>query len=329
MSVFDTYFAVSTPFATIIAIVAGLGAALAVFFVFYFLIRKPKSASRTEDDEFLDDPGLFGPLTPGLANVLPEGEQENKDFRRLLRQAGFYRPSARDSIYALRMFLLLMPLFLGMYMGALAPEKMFNYTLGGLFVGVALSIIPRLYIYYVRNARIARIRAGLADTIDMFGMCASGGMTTSESLEHVAEQLTEYPDLTQELRILRRQAEVGSLEQACADLVERVNIPEIRQFSYLILRGARLGNQMTQTLNEQADHIRAMRRHYALAQANKTPTKLVFPIMFCFAPAALILLLSPSLMEVYDFMISKESLGIANTAQSIGDVTPELGAPTE
>ena len=168
------------------------------------------------------------------------------------------------------------------------------------------------------------IRRGLADTIDMFGMCASGGMTTSESLEHVSQQLNEYPELARELRILRRQAEVGSLESAAADLVQRVNIREMRQFANLLLRGSKLGHQMAGTLNEQADHIRVTRRHLATAQANKTPTKLVFPLMFCFAPAALILLLAPAMMDVADFMDSQGGdISVSAITDAMNTIEPE------
>jgi len=286
-------------------IASGLGATLVVFSVLFLLLRKPRQNS--EDDSFVEENGIFGRLTPGLANVIPEDEKENREFRQLLRQAGFYSFSARNSIYAARLVLFLLPLFVGLYAGVLFPDLMSRYACLGLFIGTTLSIVPRLYVYWVRKNRVEHIRRGIADTMDMFGMCASGGMTMNESLEHISDQLNEYPELTQELRILRRQIELGSLEQAIKDLMERVNIPEMRQFSYLLLRSSQLGNQTNTALNEQADHLRAMRRHHAMAQANKTPTKLVFPLMFCFAPGALILMLAPSLMTIYDFMASKQA----------------------
>lgn len=296
-----------------IMIAVGLGVALLIFAIFYFLTRKV--GTDDDDDKFLEENGIFGRLTSGLAEVIPESEKENRDFRLLLRQAGFYSFSARNSIYAMRLVLFLVPLFLGLYLGVLFPNLMIQYACLGTFLGGMFSVVPRLYVYWVRKKRIEQIRGGIADTMDMFGMCASGGMTMNESLEHIADQLDEYPELTRELRILRRQIELGSLEQACKDLTERVNIPEMRQFSYLLLRGSRFGSQATATLNEQADHLRAMRRHHAMAQANKTPTKLVFPLMFCFAPGALIILLAPSLMTIYDFMTSKQGQTIQENAQ--------------
>ena len=300
-------------------IAIGVGATLIFFIVLYPFVRARKE--ETSESERERDLGIFGVMTPALAAVIPESEKETNDFNLLLRQAGIYQAGARNSIYALRLLLLLLPIFLAMYMGVLIPEKMTMYLMLGLLVGASLTIIPRLYVYFTRRRRIEEIRRGMADTIDMFGMCASGGMTTSESLEHVSQQLNEYPELARELRILRRQAEVGGLEAAAADLVQRVNLREMRLFANLLLRGSKLGHQMAGTLNEQADHIRVTRRHMATAEANKTPAKLVFPLMFCFAPAALIMMLSPCLIDVVDFMGSKNDLTPAKITEAMNTST--------
>lgn len=299
----------------IVPVLAFIGVAIVVMAIGNIFLSRKKS--RSEEDE---DKGAFGSATGALANVIPEGEKEKADFDLMLRQAGFYKTSDRNSIYAMRFVLLILPVMIGALAAALFPQGLdfpvhlgvinqdvdmnnglWFVLLGGL-VGCVLMIIPRLYVYIRQRQRLNAIRRGLPDTIDMMGMCASGGMNTSDSLEHVASQLDEYPDLAQELKILRRQADVGSLQAALKDLNTRVNIPEMRQLTQVLLRGNRSGSKVAGTLNEQADHLRIMRKQSALEQANKMPTKLVFPIMFCFAPAALILLLGPSFMEFNEFV---------------------------
>ncbi|MDO4551660.1 MAG: type II secretion system F family protein [Planctomycetia bacterium] len=312
---------VSSEVVMIAAMIAvGVGTAAIIFILGYpiFCVRKKQEPEAEDLDE---DPGIFGTITPALAGVIPEREKETREFNQLLRGAGFYQPGARNTIYALRLLLLIVPIFMALYLCVLEPKGATMYVSIGIFTGVALMIIPRLYVQLVQKRRYEEIRRGLADTIDMFGMCASGGMTTSESLEHVSEQLEEYPELARELRILRRQADVGGLESAVADLVSRVNIREMRQFANLLLRGSRLGNQMAGTMNEQADHLRVTRRHMAIAQANKTPTKLVFPLMFCFAPAALIMLLTPALLDVVDFLESGEDLSPSTITEAMDGTT--------
>ena len=191
-------------------------------------------------------------------------------------------------------------------MGVAAVLLPSQYTVRVLVIGVlaaaALSIVPRIYVYIRQQRRVRQIRHGLADMMDMLSMCLSGGLPIIPSLDHVASNLTGYPALSDELRILRRQAEVGSLQHALLDFGRRVDVPEARQFANMLTRGDQLGTQLSSSLNEQADHFRATRKQLATMQANKTPVKLTFPLLFCFAPAALILLISPALLEVRDFL---------------------------
>ncbi len=254
-----------------------------------------------------DERGLLSAVAPALAAQIPESEKERRDFGLLLRQAGLYKPSTRTTIYALRFVLLIVPVIVaGIWIvWANDPGVTWRVLIGGVIMGAALSVVPRLYVWWRRRRRLARIRQGMPDTIDMLSMCASGGMGLSESLEHVAGQLAPYPELAQELLILRRQAEVGNLNHALADFSLRVDLPEARQLAALLTRGARLGTGLAGSLTQQADHLRVARRQQATMAANKTPVKLVFPLLFCLAPAALLLLMAPAVFDLHDFLFPR------------------------
>ncbi|MHC4181332.1 MAG: type II secretion system F family protein [Planctomycetota bacterium] len=247
--------------------------------------------------------GIFDRLAPALAAQIPESGRERKDFQLLLRQAGLYSPAARISIYALRFVLLAVPLLVaGVWAVMAESDQTWRILLVGGVTAGALSIVPRLYVFFRRRRRLRQIRQGLPDVIDMLSMCSSGGLGLSESLQHVAGQISSHPQLAEELLILKRQAELGSLKQALADFSTRVDLPEVRQLVGLLGRGTRLGTQLAGSLNEQASHLRVARRQAAMTQANKLPVKLVLPILFCFAPAALILLTAPAVLELHDFL---------------------------
>lgn len=253
-------------------------------------------------DPETDEPGAFGPLTPALAAQIPESTKESRDFQLLLRQAGFYRPSARNTIYAFRFLFLITPLVIAGICAVLAEKEWTWHILGtGILAAAVLSIVPRLYVFFRKKARYEEIRSGLADTIDMLSMCLTGGLNLLESLEHVAGQMGAYPALAEELRLVKRQAEVSSLKLALEDLTRRVDIPEIRQLVAVLSRGTQLGSQLASSLHTHADHLRTALRQSALARANKAPVKLVLPILFCLAPAALIILTAPALLELRQF----------------------------
>ena len=160
----------------------------------------------------------------------------------------------------------------------------------GVLVAAVLVIVPRLYVFFRRRRHMQKIRDGLADVIDMLGMCVSGGLPLSAGLEQVARRMTAYPECANELLLLKRQAELGGIKRALEDFTRRVNLPEASQLAGLLLRNTSLGTELVGSLALQADHLRLARRQAALTEANKTPVKLIFPIMFCFAPAVLILL---------------------------------------
>ncbi len=282
--------------------------------------------------------GVFGPFTHALASQLPESQKETKDFAHLLRQAGLYSPSARTSIYALRFALLLVPLLVaGVLAITLPPEWTTQILIGGGLAAGALSIIPRLYVYFRRNSRLREIRNGLADMMDMLSMCLGGGMPLSPSLDHVARNLETYPALSEELQILKRHAEVGSMKIGLQDLAERVDMPEMRQVTSLLGRGEQLGTRLSASLLDQADHFRATRRQRATLHANRSPVILTLPLLFCFAPAVLILLMAPAMLELTDFirppdgqesvLEGNETLGTGRILRTLNNLDQDVSPP--
>ncbi len=249
------------------------------------------------------EPGVFGNWAPALAAQIPETETEQKEFRQMLRQAGMYHPRASETINAMRFIFLVVPLIVaGILAVVLDRVWMVPVVIGGVFVSAILVVVPRLYVFFRRRRHMERIREGLADVIDMLGMCVSGGLPLGSGLEQVARRMTAYPECANELLLLKRQAELGGIKRALADFTQRVNLPEASQLASLLLRNTSLGTELVNSLSSQADHLRLARRQAALTEANKTPVKLIFPIMFCFAPAVLILLTAPAIMQLRDFL---------------------------
>lgn len=281
--------------------------------------------------------GVFGPLTDALAKQIPESEKEHREFGAMLRQAGLYSPTARASVYAFRFLFMTFPLLVaGILAVSSPPEQTWRIMIGGGIVAMALSIAPRMYVWVRRRSRLREINNGLADMLDMLSMCLGGGMPLSASLDHVARNLTSYPALGEELLIMKRQSEVGSLKLALSDWANRVDTPEVRQVATLLTRGDQLGTQLGGTLLDQADHFRTSRKAYATMLANRTPVFLTFPLMFCFAPAVLILLMTPAFMELSAFfhptngenpLMNNGTIDTGRIVETIGSLDQTLNIP--
>ena len=309
-----------------IAIVCGM---VALIVALRMLMKRGAASSPAARNDSTG--GVFGPLTEALAGQIPESEKEHKEFGAMLKQAGMYSRTARASVYAYRFLLMAFPLFCAGLLAVFSPrEQTWRILIGGAIIAATLSIIPRLYVWYCRRVRLAEINGGLADMLDMLSMCLSGGMSISASLDHVAKNLGGFPALSEELQILRRQSDVGSLRIALADFATRMDTPETRQVATLLSRGDQLGTSMSGSLLDQADHFRTARKQLATLQANRMPVFLTFPLLFCFAPAVLIILMSPSMMQLSDFLnpenpadnplANNQTLGAAALSESISNL---------
>jgi len=247
--------------------------------------------------------GIFGGWTEAFAAQIPESDKERREFGAMLKQAGMYSRTARASVYAYRFLLLVFPLVCAGLLAITSPASQTWWIIGGGgAIAATLSIIPRLYVWYRRKVRLAQINGGLADMLDMLSMCLGGGMSISASLDHVARNLTSYPALAEELHIMRRQADVGSLRIALADWANRIDTPEVRQVATLLTRGDALGTSLSGSLLDQADHFRVAKKQLATLQANRMPVFLTFPLLFCFAPAVLIILMTPAFLQISEFV---------------------------
>jgi tight adherence protein C len=306
-----------------------------VLIVLRMLFKRTATAARQAEPARDDAGGVFGPLTDALARQIPESEKEHKEFGAMLKQAGMYSRTARASVYAYRFLLMTFPLFCAGLLAVFSPrEQTWRIMIGGAIIAATLSIIPRLFVWYRRRTRLAQINGGLADMLDMLSMCLSGGMSISASLDHVAKNLGGYPALSEELQILRRQADVGSLRIALADFANRLDTPEVRQVATLLARGDQLGTSMSGSLLDQADHFRTARKQLATLQANRMPVFLSFPLLFCFAPAVLIILMSPSMIQLSEFLnpqnpadnplANNQTLGAAALSESISNLDQNL-----
>ena len=280
-----------------------VGCVVAVLLVlFRMLMNRPKGAPVDARRLGNTDGGAFGGMTEAFAAQIPESDKEHQEFGQMLKQAGMYSPTARASVYAFRFLFLVFPMIVAGILAIFSPSRQtFWIVLGGGMVAILLSIIPRLYVYFRSKNRLKQISDGLADMLDMLGMCLGGGMPLSASLDHVSKNLANYPALAEELQIMRRQADVHSLRFALTDFANRLDTPEVRQVATLLSRGDHLGTKLSGSLLDQADHFRTTRRQLATMSANRTPVFLTFPLMFCFAPAVLILLMSPAFLQLSDF----------------------------
>lgn len=249
---------------------------------------------------------VFGELTDPLAAQLPLLGSTEDSLERDLRRAGYYKPSARNEFLALRNIMAIGVIVLtGLTVVTLGPERrqmLAQIIIWGFAAAALAYVLPWLFLKRQVRRRAALIQRGLPDAFDMLTMCLSGGLGVNDSLAHVSREISPaHPELGMELEIVRRQAEMSSLTDGFKNFAQRVDIPETSALNTLMMQTERLGTNVVQAVKDFSDDIRTRQRQTADERASKAGIKMLFPLVFCLAPAAMIILWGPALLELRNF----------------------------
>ena len=195
----------------------------------------------------------------------------------------------------------------------LGPALLLLMSLAGrldvrLLFGGALLTMMGWYLPYVRVQRRARLRLEQIDRevpelVDLLVTTVEGGVGFAAGLQ-LASRSIEGP-LGQELRLALREQSLGlTPEEALRNLSLRVDSPATRAFTQALVQGESLGVSIGAILRDLAVDMRKRRRQSAEERAQKTPTKILFPLIALILPAMFILSLGPVLMEALNFFAS-------------------------
>jgi len=249
---------------------------------------------------------VFGDFTDPLAAQLPLLGSTEDSLEHDLRRAGYYKPTARNEFLALRNIMAIgVIIFVGVTAVMVGPERrdlLAKILIWGFAAAALAYVLPWLFLRSKVRRRTALIQRGLPDAFDMLTMCLSGGLGVNDSLTHVSREIfSAHPDLGVELEIVRRHAEMSSLGDAFRQFAARIDIPETAALKALMQQTERLGTNVVQAVKDFADDIRTRQRQTADERASKAGIKLLFPLVFCLAPAAMIILWGPALLELRNF----------------------------
>jgi tight adherence protein C len=272
---------------------------------------------------------ILGDLTPAFAEQIPIAEADRSDLQRLLRTAGYYRPTALLEYAALRALLIFLPLLVAVLLVFLFTESFDEakwYLIAGVIGAMLGFSLPRVYLYIRAEARKFSIERALPTAIDMISLCLTAGLNIFVSLERVVKELYySFPDLAFELDIVRRQAEMRNFDFALAQFADRVGMPNVRNLSAILSQSESLGTDTVGTLREYADNMRFNMRQRAEEMANKAPFKLLFPA-YMLAFGAGILLISPTVLELVAFFNRPNP--VSNIGSDVRSTLPKFNPNT-
>lgn len=243
------------------------------------------------------------------AYLTPQNEEELSAAKLKLLQAGYRSKGSVGNFNFLRMIMGIAFLGIGM---------MFIMLKGGDFSATKLSmyiLLPAAFGYYLptiwvnkrRTSRMAELENGFPDSLDLMLVCVEAGQSLDQSIVRVAAEIkhSNVP-LAEEFEVVANELRAGKERvTVLRDLGERCGLPDISSFVTVLIQSANFGTSISDALRVYAFEMRDKRIMRAEEKANKLPTKMTLGTMLFTVPPLLIILVGPSIYDIYVNLIAK------------------------
>ncbi len=147
--------------------------------------------------------------------------------------------------------------------------------------------------------RQEEINLSFPDALDMMLICVQGGIGLEQTVDRVAEEISEHSDvLAEELGLLSAEmAMLNDRRQALQDFARRVGSGAGKTFATSLIQAEQYGTSVSQAMRVMSDELRDMRMAAAEQKAASLPPKLTVPMILFFLPALFIVILGPAYIK--------------------------------
>ena len=170
-----------------------------------------------------------------------------------------------------------------------------------MFITVFAFFLPDLMLRIRGRNRQEKMMLALPDTLDQMTICVQAGLGFEAAMAR-AGQTGEGPLADEIIRTLQEMQIGATRAEALRGLIDRTQVPELRQFIVALLQAESYGLPISKVLNTQASDLRVRRRQRAEERAQKMPVKMAFPLVVCILPAMFIVALGPAVIRILRFL---------------------------
>lgn len=234
----------------------------------------------------------------------PQDVEELAGMKLKLLQAGYKQKTAVRTFHFAQFALGLLFLTLGLfYVLFLAGDDMStrNLILAIVIPGGAGYYLPKYWIERRRQERQEEIESGFPDSLDLMLVCVEAGQALDQSIIRVAAEIRAgYPALADEFQIVSNEMKAGKDRiTVLRDMAERAGVPDVSSFVTVLIQSTSFGTSIADALRVYASEMRDKRVMRAEEKANVLPTKLTLGTMMFCLPPLLIILIGPSIYDIY------------------------------
>ncbi|NOX40621.1 MAG: type II secretion system F family protein [Alphaproteobacteria bacterium] len=266
--------------------------------------RKEKKQKPTTDGQ----PALRykekGPKLDKYATFLEPQDQEAFSATQLkLIQAGYRQQSSVRTFHFMQMALALGFLLIGIIVVMMTLDTAsLQSTLMKIIIPAGVGYyLPTYWVERRRQTRQGLLTEGFPDALDLMLVCVEAGQSLDQSIQRVAEEIhPAFPDLSEEFAMVANEMKAGKDRvSVLRDLGERAGSQDISAFVTVLIQSASFGTSISEALRVYGSEMRDKRVMRAEEKANTLPTKLTLGTMMFTLPPLLIILIGPSIYNIY------------------------------
>lgn len=185
--------------------------------------------------------------------------------------------------------------FIAAYLYVVAKSGQFTSIPWALILIALGFFIPDILLQNRVSKRKIAIAESLPDAIDMLQMCVSAGLALPAAMSKVSE--TQSGPVAEEFSRVLTEVQLGKPRpEAFKAMTLRTGEKSLKKFANSILQIDTFGIPVSNVLLEQSKQMRSARRESAREQGQKVPVKILGPIMLCFLPCVIAIVLGPAVI---------------------------------
>lgn len=232
---------------------------------------------------------IFGGITRVFTGKFVR--RETRDiYEEKLMAAGYPMGLSVDGFLAIKYIIF----FLTLIMGIISRSFLIFIALGAFGL-----LLPNFFLKSSEKKRKMLILKSLPDVLDLLSVSVEAGLGFDQAIQKVTEK-TRGP-LSEEFEKTLQEINMGKQRrEALRDMANRVDVDDVTVFLSSIIQADQLGVSITNVLRMQSQQGRTNRRLRAEEKAQKTPIKMLVPLVLFVFPSLLIVLLGPAILQVLD-----------------------------
>ena len=233
----------------------------------------------------------------------PKDQQELGATRLKLIQAGYRGRQAVSTFHLARFALGIGFLLMGILSVFVRSDEPSLTTLvvSVLAPGIIGYFAPSYWVERRRQQRQQDVMDGFPDALDLMLVCVEAGQSLDQAILRVAREIRPgYPTLSEEFEVVSNEMRAGKDRvTVLRDMAERCGVNDISSFVTVLVQSATFGTSISDALRVYASEMRDKRVMRAEEKANVLPTKLTIGTMLFTVPPLLIILVGPSIYDIY------------------------------